>query len=153
MPIFPSEAWLEAWVALANGSEEFVASGAGWEGSVGAVIESDPQAGVAESLYVRLDGFHGKWIGQAIGRDAALVDGTLFVLKAPYVQWKRVIRQELHPIKGMLTGKIRITGHLPEIMKWTKSIMILAALAGGINTEFGDEASRGRASGGPSDGG
>jgi putative sterol carrier protein len=152
MPIFPSEEWLDAWVARANESEEFVASGAGWDGSVGAVIEADGPGVVPETLYVRLDGFHGRWLGQAMGTDAALVDGTLFVLRAPYAQWKRVIRQELHPIKGLLTGRIRITGHLPEILKWTKSIMILAELAAGVDTEFGDEGARGSASQGPSGG-
>ena len=59
MPLFPSEEWVEAWVALANGSAEFEASGAGWEGAVGIVIEADPRSGVPETLYVRLDGRNG----------------------------------------------------------------------------------------------
>jgi putative sterol carrier protein len=100
------------------------------------VIEADVDSGVAESLYVRLEGRDGQWHGAELGSDRALVDGAQFVLRAPYRRWTDLIRQELHPIKGILQGKIRIEGHLPVILKWTKSMAILAELAGSIDTEF-----------------
>jgi putative sterol carrier protein len=139
MPLFPSEEWVDAWVALANSSEEFQASGSGWEGSVAAMIEADPAAGVPETLYVRLDGRDGKWLGHAIATDASLEAETVFTLRAPYQVWKQVIRQELGPTKGLLQGKIRIKGHLPIILSWLKSLAVLAELAGRVETEFADE--------------
>jgi putative sterol carrier protein len=144
--VFPSEEWVQAWVALANRSPEFEASGRWWEGAVGLVIEADAKAGVADSLYVRLDGRHGKWLGSEFGRNKALVEGAVFVLRAPYRRWKDVINQELHPIKALLQGKLRVEGHLPVILKWTKTMAILAELAGRIDTEFVDEQTRGSAS-------
>lgn len=145
MPVFPSEEWVAAWVAAANRSREFEASGRGWEGAVGLVIEADANAGVAESLYVRLDGRHGKWLGSELGRNSALVEDAVFVLRAPYRRWKDLIRRELHPVKGLLQGKMRIEGHLPVILKWTKSMAILAELAGRIDTQFIDERTQGAA--------
>lgn len=139
MHLFPSEEWVEAWVNLANGSAEFETSGEGWQGAVAAVIEADTDAGIPEPLYVRLEGRHGKWLGHAFGTDSTLTDGAVFVLRAPYRRWKELIRQELHPLKGVLLGKIRVQGHLPVILSWTKSIAILAELAGRIETEFVDE--------------
>lgn len=142
MPVFPSEDWAEAWVALANASEEFAAGGAGWSGSIGLVVEADRAAGIPETVYLRLEGENGKWVDYALGGNGALLDGTLFVLRAPYQRWKALIRQELHPIKGLLQGKIRIRGHLPEILKWTRSMTILAELAGQLETDFRDEMPR-----------
>jgi putative sterol carrier protein len=130
---------VEAWVALANGNAEFNASGAGWEGAVGIVIDADPSSGVPEAVYIRLEGLDGKWRGHALGADPALLGGTAFVLRAPYLRWKELVRQDLRPVKALLQGRIRIEGHLPVILRWIASIGVLARLAGDIDTEFVDE--------------
>jgi putative sterol carrier protein len=149
MPLFPSEEWLEAWVAAANASAEFEASGAEWDGAVVVVIEADPDSGVPDTLYMRLDGRAGKWRGYALGTDVSLLDGTSFALRAPYRRWKEIVSQDRHPIKGLLQGSIRIQGHLPVILRWIGSITILATLAGEIDTQFVDEVAnrRSRAAG------
>lgn len=139
MPVFPSEEWVGEWVALANHSAQFEASGSEWEGSVAAVIDADPDAGVSKTLYVRLEGRHGKWVSHSFGTDAGLADGTLFVLRAPYACWKEVIRGRLGPLKGLLQGKIRVRGHLPVFLRWTQSLVVLSELAGRLDTEFVDE--------------
>jgi putative sterol carrier protein len=143
MPLFPSEEWVKAWIALANGSAEFEASGAGWEGAVGIVIEADPRSGVSETLYLRLDGRNGKWLRYALGTDDRILETTVFVLRAPYLRWKELVRQDLHPIKGLLQGRIRIQGHLPVILRWIGSIGVLAKLAGEVDTQFVDELASG----------
>jgi putative sterol carrier protein len=139
MPVFPSEDWIAAWVSLSNRSAEFRASGAGWEGSVALEISADPAAGFPTTVYVRLDGLHGQWVSHAVGRDVRVTDGALFILRAPYPAWKQVVRQQLHPLKGLLQGKIVVHGHLPAVLRWAKSLTILAELAGQIETEFADE--------------
>jgi putative sterol carrier protein len=139
MPLFPSEEWLEAWIAHANGSAEFEASGAGLEGAVGIAIEADPRSGVPETLYMRLEGRNGKWLGHAFGNSSVILENTVFVLRAPYARWKDLVRQDLHPVKGVLQGRIRIQGHLPVILRWSASISVFARLAGELETEFVDE--------------
>jgi putative sterol carrier protein len=139
VPVFPSEQWVDALVALANRTPEFEASGRGWEGAVGLVIEPDADAGLSEPIYVRLDGRHGKWLGSELRNDSSLVEGAVFVLRAPYPHWKDLIRQKIQPIRALLQGKVRVEGHLPVILKWMKSVAVLAELAGRIDTEFVDE--------------
>lgn len=139
MPTFPSEEWLEAWAAMANASSEFRASGAGWSGGVGLIVEADGAMGVPETLYLRLDGRDGTWTGHAFGRSPRLVEETVFTIRAPYRRWKQVVRQELHPIKGLLQGKLVLRGHLPVVLRWLRSITILAELAGTVETRFADE--------------
>jgi putative sterol carrier protein len=152
MPLFPSEEWIEAWVALANQSAEFEASGEGWEGAVGIVIEADPRSGVPEPLFMRLEGRDGKWLSHALGTDDGMLRDTVFVLRAPYLRWKQLVRQELHPVKGLLQGRIRIQGHLPVILKWIASVGVLARLAGEVDTEFVDELAPGSGSRAAGDG-
>jgi putative sterol carrier protein len=139
VPVFPSEQWVDAWVALANRTPEFEASGRGWEGAMGLVIEPDADAGLSEPIYVRLDGRHGKWLGSELGKDSSLVEGAVFVLRAPYPRWKDLIAQTIQPIRALLQGKVRVEGHLPVVLRWTTSLVILAELAGRIDTEFVDE--------------
>jgi putative sterol carrier protein len=139
VPVFPSEDWAAAWIALANASEEFERSGAGFAGSIVLVVEFDRIGGLPDRVYLRLSGESGKWVSHELGRSDTLLEGALFVLQASYARWKALIRQELHPIKALLQGKIRIRGHLPEFLKWTRSVMILAELAGQVETEFLDE--------------
>ena len=43
MPLFPSEEWVEAWIALANSSGEFEASARARSGAVDLVIEADAE--------------------------------------------------------------------------------------------------------------
>ena len=142
MPVFPSEEWAAAWVALANASDEFKAAGKGFSGSVALVIEADPRAGLPRAVYLRLTGRDGHWEDHDLGSSDILLDGATFVLRGPYPRWKALIRQELHPIKALLQGKIRIRGHLPEFLKWTRAMTILAELAGEIDSQFIDEAQR-----------
>jgi putative sterol carrier protein len=148
VPTYPSQEWLEAWATIANSSTEFRSSGAGWSGGVGLVIEADPGLGVPETLYLRLDGDDGRWTEVGFGRHPGLVEGTVFTIRAPYLRWKQVIRQELDPVKGVLQGKLVLRGHLPVVLRWIRAIRILAKLAGRVETSFVDErggVKRGRA--------
>jgi putative sterol carrier protein len=142
MPLFPSEEWVEAWLARANGSAEFAQAGSGWDGAVGLIIEADPQRGVAQTLFMRLEGRDGEWTGYSLGTDRARLGVTVFVLRAPYLRWKELIEQELQPVWALLQGKVRIEGHLPVIVRWMAAIIVLARLAGELETEFVDETGR-----------
>ena len=108
--------------------------------SVVLVVDADPAAALATPVYLRLEGRDGRWTSHELGHSTALLDGALFVVRGPYARWKALIRQELHPIKALLQGKLRIEGHLPELLRWTGALIILAALAAEIETEFIDEA-------------
>jgi putative sterol carrier protein len=137
--LFPSEEWVQAWVERANASAEFEASGAGWDGVVGAVIEADPASGFGETVCIRLEGRNGKWLRHSYGRDLTQLEGATFVLRAPYARWKQIVRQELSPVKALFQGKLRIQGHLPTILRWVDSLLILTRIAGELETRFADE--------------
>lgn len=139
MLLFPSPQWVAAWAELANADQAFRSAGAGWDGAVGGVIEADTAAGVGESLYLRLTGKDGCWHEHALAADDRLVADTVFTIRAPYKEWKSVVRQELHPVAGMVQGRLRLRGQLSAFLRWAHALVIMTRLAGRLDTTFVDE--------------
>jgi len=132
MPQFPSEQWVRDLVALTDGSEEFRISGSGWSGAVDLVVEGSADGPV----HILLDGADGRWSRWAVGPDPT--PDVRIRLTASEDVWRQVIRQELSPLVGILQGRIRVHGHLPDILRYRSSITIMCELAGKVSTEFGD---------------
>lgn len=139
MLTFPSPEWVAAWVELANSDQAFRSAGAGWDGVVGGVIEADEAAGVGDDLYLRLVGRDGCWYENILGADAGLVDGSVFTIRGPYSAWKSVIRQQLHPLVGVVQGRLRFRGQLSSFLRWSRAMVIMTELAGRLDTAFVDE--------------
>ena len=140
MPQFPSEEWLEQYTKLINDSDAYREAAAAWEGDVCYVIEAEPDKGIPEDVWAYLDLWHGEC------RTARLTtaeegEKARYVIRAPYTRWKEVIKKELDPVKGMMQGKLKLQGDLPEILKYLKAANELVNLAGTVPTEFIDEAS------------
>jgi putative sterol carrier protein len=139
MLIFPSPEWVAAWVELANSDQAFRSAGVGWDGVVGGVIEADEAAGVGDDLYLRLVGRDGCWYENTLAADAGLVDGSVFTIRGPYSAWKSVICQQLHPVRGVVQGRLRLRGQLSAFLRWSHATLIMTELAGRLDTVFVDE--------------
>jgi putative sterol carrier protein len=138
MPQFPSEEWLQEYVDRINVSEEYRQAAATWEGDVAYVIEAEPDRGIEEDVWARLDLHHGEC------REGTIVppeegEKAAYVIRAPYSRWKEVIRKELDPVKGMMQGKLKLTGDLPTILRYLKASNELVNLAASVDTQFPDE--------------
>lgn len=138
MPQFPSEEWLDEYVARINDSPAYKEAAASWEGDVAYVIEAEPDKGVPEDVWAWLDLWHGEC------REAKIVSSeegekSRFVIRAPYTRWKEVIRKELDPVKGMMQGKLKLKGDLPTIVRYVKAANELVNLSQTVPTEFPDE--------------
>lgn len=138
MPQFPSEEWLQEYVERINASDQYRQAAATWEGDVAYVIEAEPDRGIEEDVWARLDLHHGEC------REGSIVspevgDTCAYVIRAPYSRWKEVIRKELDPVKGMMQGKLKLTGDLPTILRYLKASNELVNLAASVDTQFPDE--------------
>lgn len=136
--IFPSPEWFTAWIEAANNDADFRNASQGWIGAVGAIVRPD-QAWSGGPLYVRLDGLQGHWDDSILGRQATVTDGALFCLSADYRIWKRVIRQDLDPIRGLIQGRLRVRGQLSAVLRWNAPFRIMTSLAGQLDTTWPDE--------------
>jgi putative sterol carrier protein len=139
MVIFPSPEWVASWVELANSDEAFRSASAGWDGVICVVIEADGAADIKDDLYLRLAGRDGHWHENTLAADAGLLDGSVFTIRGPYSTWKSVICQQLHPITGIVQGRLRLHGQLSSFTRWSRATLIMTQLAGRIDTAFVDE--------------
>ncbi len=138
MAKFPSPEWLTAYKDAINASEEFREAAQAWEGDVTYVVEAEPNHGLPVDAWGWFDLHHGEC------RDAKVVtqdegERARYVIRAPYSTWKDVIGRKLEPIKGMLQGKLRLSGDLPTIKANVGAVRALVSIAGQVPTEFPDE--------------
>jgi putative sterol carrier protein len=138
MAQFPSEEWLKEYVERINGSPAYREAASTWEGDITYVIEAEPDKNVPETVWARLDLWHGECRGGAIVSPEE-GEKSQFLIRAPYSRWKEVINKELDPIKGMMQGKLKLKGDLPTIVRYVKASNELVNLAQTVPTEFPDE--------------
>lgn len=135
MALFPSEAWLALYRDLINGSDEYREAGSTWEGDIAFVFEAEPDRGVSEDLVAWLDLRHGVCHG---ARMIAAAEGAAaeYEIRAPYSRWREVVLGDLDPVKGMMQGKLKVRGDLPNIVRHVRAANELVHLTTMVPTEF-----------------
>jgi putative sterol carrier protein len=139
--IFPGEEWIRELIDRINGSEEYREAASTWEGDVSFVFGAEPDKGVPDDVWVWLDLWHGECRGGGI---VSPDEGAAarYVIRAPYSRWKDVVRGDLDPVRGMMQGKLRVSGDLPTIVRYVRAANELVHLTTTVRTEFVDEAAR-----------
>jgi putative sterol carrier protein len=137
---FGTQEWLDALAERIAGSPAYAEAAATWEGAVAFVFEADEPAGWLQTRCAVLDLWHGEC------RSARLVDhlsaaSAPFRIRAPYRRWKQVLTGELDPIRGMMQGKLQLSGDLATIVRHVKASKELVDLAAQVPTAFPDEGS------------
>jgi putative sterol carrier protein len=135
--LFPSDEWLSLYRDLINASSEYREASATWEGDIAFVLEAEPDRGIPEDQFARLDLWHGEC------RDARMItrqegDAAAFGIRAPYSRWREVLRGELEPVKGMVQGKLKLRGDLAQIIRHVRAAKELVRLTTLVPTEFAD---------------
>jgi len=130
---FPSEEWIKAFKEELNRNKEYEEAAKDWEGDFLFVIT--PDEGLDKEYCFYVDLYHGKC------RDARVVASrdevkTEFVYEGPYSNWKKLIRGEIDPIKGLLTRKFKLKGNMAKVMRYTKAAKLLVETASRVPTEF-----------------
>lgn len=130
---FPTDEWVKALGNEVNKSEAYRSAAKDWEGDFYFIIE--PEGALKEKVVLYMDLWHGEC------RSAfAVADETEktpeFRLRAPLKVWRRVIEKNLDPIKGMMTGQLKLQGNMIKIMKATKAALELVNCCTRVPTEF-----------------
>jgi len=130
---FASEEWVQAFVAEINKSEAYRKAAATWEGDFYFICEAG--AAMPEAVIMYFDLWHGD------ARSGCLVakeddKKPEFVIRATLDVWRKVVERKLDPIQGMVTKKLKVSGTLPKIMRYTKAAVELVNCATKVPTEF-----------------
>jgi putative sterol carrier protein len=134
---FSSE-WAQRFKDEINQSSVYRQAARGWKWTVGLVVEAEPDRNFPEARGIVMD----LWDGEARdirvgGADEARACD--FVITAPYSRWKQVATKELDATRGMLTGKLKLKGDLPTIVRYTKASQEMTECTTRVPVNWPDE--------------
>ncbi len=133
MARFPSDEWVTEYAQKLNENKNYEEAARTWEGDFLFVVT--PDEGLDREYVVYLDLWHGKC------RDAKLLQNrgeksAEYAYEGPYSNWKKLIRGEIDPIKGLMTRKFRLRGNMLKVMRATRAASELVSTAKMVQTEF-----------------
>ena len=128
---FPSDEWIKNFKDKLNKNKTYEEVAKNWEGDFLLIISPDEKLKDEVVFYVDL--WHGKC------RDAFMVTrekNAAFVFRGPYSNWKKVINNELDPLRGLIRGMFIVEGDSKIILDQAKAAQELVNTASKIPTEF-----------------
>jgi len=128
---FPSDEWIKNFKDELNKNKTYEKVAKNWEGDFLLIISPDDRLKDEVVFYVDL--WHGKC------RDAFMVTrekNAAFVFKGPYSNWKKVINNEIDPLRGLIRGMFIVEGDSKIILDQAKAAQELVNTASKIPTEF-----------------
>ena len=128
---FPSGEWIKNFKDELNKNKTYEEVAKNWEGDFLLIISPDEKLKDEVVFYVDL--WHGKC------RDAFIVNrekNAAFVFRGPYSNWKKVINNELDPLRGLIRGMFIVEGDSKVILDQAKAAQELVNTASKIPTEF-----------------
>lgn len=130
-----TEEWARAWCRAVSASERFRRAAAGWEGSIVAVLEADPELGIATERRVFLD-LSGDGCRDGRPATAADLEAAVFVLSAPARVWCAVLAGETEPVWALMSGAISLAkGTVPQLTPFAGAARELFEAARGLPAE------------------
>ncbi|MFQ5550115.1 MAG: SCP2 sterol-binding domain-containing protein [Gemmatimonadales bacterium] len=136
---FLSADWLVAFKAAINSNAGYARAGRKWtHGPVALIVHAEPTFGLEAATCVWLNLQRGKC------HDAQFVDvpeaqTAPFCIAADYTQWKRVVLNQLDPIRAIMQGKLKLKGKLAILVRFVRASEELVKCVGTVPTEFPDE--------------
>ncbi len=131
--VFPSAEWLKEFEEKLNSDEHYAQVAKNWEGDMYFLIE--PDGNLKEQMVMYLDLWHGKCRGAEIVSDASS-HNPVFVLRAGYGNFARVLKGELDPMQAMLTRKLDVNGNMAVMMRNVPTVLDFVRCARDMTKEI-----------------
>ncbi|HYM38861.1 MAG TPA: SCP2 sterol-binding domain-containing protein [Thermoplasmata archaeon] len=136
MPRFPSQAWVDSYVAKLDASVAYRDAGKTWEGDILFVVQKDE--GLAKDCYMYLDLFHGQCRKHGYAEeDPSSLPRAEFSYIGPYRNWVRLLKGEIDPIRGLMTGKFKLKGSMMKIMRYSRAAKEMVNATTAVDSDFG----------------
>ena len=148
MPELFSPEWLELYEVALNKNEDYAKAASWWTGDFVFIVRASGNLDHDLSAYVGLK--HGKCTGvktisgesdyELVGEGESASDaaklGVEYTYEASYDTWLLILKGELDPIRGLLSGKAKIQGNMAKVLKATDAAKELVRTAGMIETDY-----------------
>ena len=137
---FGSDEWAEAYAKAINDNENYRdAAGPkgfppdGWEGDFLFIVE--PAGNLDHEIRMFVGLYHGECTGCRVLKEGEEVDAE-YEYSGPYDAWEQVLKKELDPIRGLLSGKFKLKGDMAKVLKATRAAAELVNSTTTIDTDF-----------------
>jgi putative sterol carrier protein len=133
-----STEWAQAFKDEINKSQVYRDAAKGWKWTVGLVVEAEPDRNFPDAKGVVMDLEEGQAREIHVGgpEEAQSCD---FVITGTYSRWKDVATKQLDATRGMLTGKLKLKGDLPTIVRYTKASQEMTECTTRVPVDWPDE--------------
>ncbi len=148
MPELFSQEWLELYEKALNDNVEYAKAASWWTGDFIFIVRASGNLNHDVFAYIGLH--HGKCTGVRTvsgendyevvgeGESASSADKLRveYTYEANYDAWVKILKGELDPIRGLLSGQAKIQGNMAKVLKATDAAKELVRTAGMIDTEY-----------------
>ena len=144
---FGTPDWAEGYVKAINGNANYKAAASWWEGDFLFIITPSGNLDHEIRMWIGLD--HGDCTGAKILEPGdtykLLATGEKpsgegieveYIFSGDYDSWVKVLKQELDPIRGLLSGQFKLEGDMAKVLRATKAAQELVISTTLIETEF-----------------
>ncbi|MFX1410848.1 MAG: SCP2 sterol-binding domain-containing protein [Promethearchaeota archaeon] len=128
-----TEEWVKAFGDAINENPNYKPSALTWEGDVLLVIE--PSGNLDHEVRVFIGLFHGECTETRLVREGEEVE-TEYIMAGPYVNFVKIMKKEIDPIRAIMAGQIRLEGNMAILMRHTKAAQELVESLGRFETEY-----------------
>lgn len=135
--LFPSQQWLDEYRRRINESPDYHRAAAGWQRPLLYHLQAERGGPLSADSYLWLDLRDGRCAGALVlDPDDARVMRTEYALSAPYSRCQLIVTGQLDPMRAIMTGKLRLRGSVPTLVRYSSASNALVAIAQQIPTEF-----------------
>jgi putative sterol carrier protein len=148
MAKFMSDEWLNLYEEALNKNEAYAKAASWWTGDFIFIVRASGNLDHDVMGFIGLT--HGKCTGvksissedefEVVAPDASPSSpdkiAVEYTYEATHDTWIQIIKGELDPIRGLLSGKAKIQGEMAKVLKATEAAKELVNTAGSIDTEF-----------------
>lgn len=148
MPKIMSAEWLDLYKVALNKNEAYAKAASWWTGDFVFIVRAS--GSLKNDLFAFIGLSHGKCTGvkslasedeyevvqpgdSASSNEKVAVE---FVYEAKYDAWLKILKGELDPVRGLLSGQAKIVGNMAKILKATDAAKELVRTSTMIDTEF-----------------
>ncbi|KQB35293.1 SCP2 sterol-binding domain-containing protein, partial [Acidiplasma cupricumulans] len=105
-----------------------------WNDTITFGINADDKHPENWYLYLKLSG--GKCIEYKCSENLNKLPESTFLYYGTYSNWIKLIKSQIDPIQGLITGEFHLRGPMMKIMNYTKAAEEMVSTASKIKTEF-----------------
>ena len=138
-----SAPWAASLEAYLNANERLSSVAGDWQWPIELIMRAEPRVGIhhGRAVKILISGGRCERVTARETSDPSTPPGkSAFVLEGSYSTWRRIMREDLHPVVAMMLGDIALEGSLPTIVRHTRLADLLVGCARQIPTNFPDEA-------------